>query len=126
MIKGMLFAFLAAFSWGAAIVMSKKGVEELDAGGVFFWQICSAVILSWIVLFIKRKKLPLNSKAILAYATGVFEPFLAYTFTLYGLYLFQQEAHQLFFHLNQCLYWCCLFLFAQLKLIPRNILYCSL
>ncbi|MCV9202081.1 DMT family transporter, partial [Escherichia coli] len=86
MIKGMLFAFLAAFSWGAAIVMSKKGVEELDAGGVFFWQICSAVILSWIVLFIKRKKLPLNSKAILAYATGVFEPFLAYTFTLYGLY----------------------------------------
>ncbi|MCN4454887.1 hypothetical protein, partial [Escherichia coli] len=27
--------------------MSKKGVEELDAGGVFFWQICSAVILSW-------------------------------------------------------------------------------
>ena len=56
MIKGMLFAFLAAFSWGAAIVMSKKGVEELDAGGVFFWQICSAVILSWIVLFIKRKK----------------------------------------------------------------------
>nr|EHJ6754137.1 EamA family transporter [Escherichia coli] len=53
MIKGMLFAFLAAFSWGAAIVMSKKGVEELDAGVVFFWQICSAVILSWIVLFIK-------------------------------------------------------------------------
>ncbi|ECU3636050.1 EamA family transporter, partial [Salmonella enterica] len=53
MIKGMLFAFLAAFSWGTAIVMSKKGVEELDAGGVFFWQICSAVILSWIVLFIK-------------------------------------------------------------------------
>lgn len=70
MIKGMLFAFLAAFSWGAAIVMSKKGVEELDAGGVFFWQICSAVILSWIVLFIKRKKLPLNSKAILAYAAN--------------------------------------------------------
>ncbi|EKJ5694729.1 DMT family transporter, partial [Salmonella enterica] len=31
------------------------------------------------------KKIPLNSKAILAYATGIFEPFLAYTFTLYGL-----------------------------------------
>ena len=72
--------------------MSKKGVEELDAGGVFFWQICSAVILSWIVLFIKRKKLPLNSKAILAYATGVFEPFLAYTFTLYGLYFISAGA----------------------------------
>ena len=40
----MLFAFVAAFAWGAASVMSKKGVEELDAGGVFFWQICSAVI----------------------------------------------------------------------------------
>ncbi|XPZ44159.1 EamA family transporter (plasmid) [Escherichia coli] len=62
MIKGMLFAFLAAFSWGAAIVMSKKGVEELDAGGVFFWQICSAVILSWIVLFIK-KKTPIKLKS---------------------------------------------------------------
>lgn len=24
MIKGIMFAFLAAFSWGAAIVMSKK------------------------------------------------------------------------------------------------------
>ena len=117
MIKGMLFAFLAAFSWGAAIVMSKKGVEELDAGGVFFWQICSAVILSWIVLFIKRKKLPLNSKAILAYRILLHST---------DFILFQQEAHQLFFHLNQCLYWCCLFLFAQLKLIPRNILYCSL
>ena len=96
MIKGMLFAFLAAFSWGAAIVMSKKGVEELDAGGVFFWQICSAVILSWIVLFIKRKKLPLNSKAILAYATGVFEPFLAYTFTR-TLFYFSRKRINYFF-----------------------------
>ena len=33
MIKGVLFAFLAAFSWGAAIVMSKKGLENMDAGG---------------------------------------------------------------------------------------------
>ena len=32
----MFFAFLAAFSWGAAIVMSKKGVENLDAGGTVF------------------------------------------------------------------------------------------
>lgn len=36
MIKGMFFAFFAAFSWGAAIVMSKKGVENLDAGGGCF------------------------------------------------------------------------------------------
>ena len=35
---------------GGSYRNEQKGVEELDAGGVFFWQICSAVILSWIVL----------------------------------------------------------------------------
>lgn len=35
MIKGIMFAFLAAFSWGAAIVMSKKGLENMDAGELF-------------------------------------------------------------------------------------------
>ena len=48
MIKGVLFAFLAAFSWGAAIVMSKKGLENMDAGGLFFWQVGSAAMLSWL------------------------------------------------------------------------------
>ncbi|WP_247174595.1 DMT family transporter [Escherichia coli] len=85
MIKGVLFAFLAAFSWGAAIVMSKKGLENMDAGGLFFWQVGSAAMLSWFVLAISRKKLPVTKKSILAYSTGIFEPFLAYTFTLYGL-----------------------------------------
>ncbi|WP_418508346.1 EamA family transporter [Escherichia coli] len=61
LIKGMLFAFLAAFSWGAAIVMSKRS-EEAGSRRVFFWQICSAVILSWIVLFIK-KKTPIKLKS---------------------------------------------------------------
>ncbi|ELN5868340.1 EamA family transporter, partial [Escherichia coli] len=55
MIKGILFAFLAAFSWGAAIVMSKKGLENMDAGGLFFWQVGSAAMLSWFVLAISRK-----------------------------------------------------------------------
>lgn len=60
MIKGVLFAFLAAFSWGAAIVMSKKGLENMDAGGLFFWQVGSAAMLSWFVLAISRKKLPVT------------------------------------------------------------------
>ncbi|HFP9517921.1 TPA: DMT family transporter, partial [Escherichia coli] len=85
MIKGIMFAFLAAFSWGAAIVMSKKGLENMDAGELFFWQVGSAAMLSWFVLAISRKKLPVTKKSILAYSTGIFEPFLAYTFTLYGL-----------------------------------------
>ncbi|EEY2487202.1 DMT family transporter, partial [Escherichia coli] len=85
MIKGILFAFLAAFAWGTAIVMSKKGLENMDAGGLFFWQVGSAAMLSWFVLSISRKKLPVTKKSILAYSTGIFEPFLAYILTLYGL-----------------------------------------
>lgn len=60
MIKGIMFAFLAAFSWGAAIVMSKKGLENMDAGELFFWQVGSAAMLSWFVLAISRKKLPVT------------------------------------------------------------------
>lgn len=62
MIKGMLFAFLAAFSWGGAIVMSKKGVEELDAGGMFFWQICSADNTILDSSFYKKKKTSIKLK----------------------------------------------------------------
>lgn len=62
MIKGIMFAFLAAFSWGAAIVMSKKGLKNMDAGELFFWQVGSAAMLSWFVLAISRKKNPGNKK----------------------------------------------------------------
>lgn len=87
MIKGFLLSLLAAVSWGVAIVMSKKGLESLDAGGLFFWQTGGAMTLSWIVFIISKKKLPLTRKTVLACATGIFEPFLAYTLTLYGLSL---------------------------------------
>ena len=41
-----------------------------------------------------------SSKAILAYATGVFEPFLAYTFTLYGLYFISAGRASIIFSLE--------------------------
>lgn len=123
MIKGMFFAFWAAFSWGAAIVMSKKGVENLDAGGLFFWQICSASVLAWVVLFLRRKKLPLTPKAMFAYTTGVFEPFLAYTLTLYGLNFISAGGASIVFLLSQYLFLFYLLLYVQLKLITLNTLY---
>lgn len=52
MTKGFLLAFLAAFSWGASIVMSKTGLEQMDAGTLFFCQILSATLFSWVVLLI--------------------------------------------------------------------------
>ncbi|MFV8201576.1 EamA family transporter, partial [Enterobacter cloacae complex sp.6700005] len=36
----------------------------------------------------------------LAYATGVFEPFLAYTFTLYGLYFISAGSASIIFSLE--------------------------
>ncbi|XIX00490.1 hypothetical protein AB2H13_27770 (plasmid) [Escherichia coli] len=36
----------------------------------------------------------------LAYATGVFEPFLAYTFTLYGLYFISTGSASIVFSLE--------------------------
>ncbi|MDO2182505.1 EamA/RhaT family transporter, partial [Escherichia coli] len=80
--KGSFLPFLGALSWGPAIVMSTSGAEDLDAGGAPFWQICRAVIISWIVLFINGKAVPLNSTALLAYAIGYIDLFLANTFTL--------------------------------------------
>ncbi|OIN37178.1 hypothetical protein AO411_2026310 [Salmonella enterica subsp. enterica serovar Sarajane] len=100
MIKGIILAFLAALSWGAAIVMSKKGLEYLDAGGVFFWQIGSSVILAWFILLIKRKKIQLTRKGILAYSTGIFEPFLAYMLTLYGLHFVSAGIASVIFSLE--------------------------
>ncbi|QPR27594.1 DMT family transporter [Edwardsiella hoshinae] len=85
MIKGIILAMLAAFSWGGAIVMSKASLDELNPGSLFLFQIISAAILSWAVLLAARTNFPLNKRSMLAYSTGLFEPFLAYTLTLYGL-----------------------------------------
>lgn len=83
--KGILFAFMAALSWGCSIVMSKKGLEDMDADTLFFFQVGAATLLAWVVIGLTRKKLPLTKKSMLAYSTGIFEPFLAYMLTLYGL-----------------------------------------
>ena len=85
MTKGLILAFLAAFAWGSAIVMSKFILYSMTAGALFFFQITAATVVSWIVLLAKRKSFPLNKSSILAYSTGIFEPFLAYILTLYGL-----------------------------------------
>lgn len=82
---GVMLALLAAFSWGGAIVMSKSSLDDLNAGALFFFQIVSAALLCWGVLLATRRRLPVNRKSLLAYGTGVFEPFLAYTLALYGL-----------------------------------------
>ncbi|HIE1976964.1 TPA: DMT family transporter [Escherichia coli] len=116
MIKGILLAFLAAFSWGSAIVMSKKGLGALDAGGLFFWQVGSAVILSWIVLAVNRKRFPLTRKVILACTTGVFEPFLAYTFTLYGLNFVSAGITSVMFSLESLFILLLSFLFFSVKI----------
>ncbi|WP_073568660.1 DMT family transporter [Escherichia coli] len=84
MIKGIMFSFLAAFL-GSSNSDEQKRSRKHGCGELFFWQVGSAAMLSWFVLAISRKKLPVTKKSILAYSTGIFEPFLAYTFTLYGL-----------------------------------------
>lgn len=85
MIKGILFALLAVFSWGSAIVMSKKGLESMDAGTLFFYQIAGAVLLSWVMVCGMKKKILLTGRTFLAWSAGIFEPFLAYMLSLYGL-----------------------------------------
>ncbi|MEY8712307.1 DMT family transporter [Mangrovibacter phragmitis] len=83
--KGLTLAFLAAFAWGSAIVMSKLCLNSMAAGPLFFSQIISATMASWAALLVTRKSFPVNKASLLAYSTGIFEPFLAYTLTLYGL-----------------------------------------
>jgi len=85
MVKGVLLALLAALSWGSSMVMSKSILAEIDAGALFFYQIVAATLLSWIVLIKTHKHFSVNKRSLLAYSTGVFEPFLAYILTLYGL-----------------------------------------
>lgn len=103
MTKGTLLAFLAAFSWGAAIVLSKVGLEQMDPGILFFFQILSATLLSWVVLLLSRNHLALNRVALQAYATGIFEPFLAYILTLYGLKKVPAGAASVIFSLESAL-----------------------
>ncbi|UUM20828.1 DMT family transporter [Mycoavidus sp. SF9855] len=103
MTKGFLLAFLAAFSWGASIVLSKAGLEQMDAGTLFFFQILSATLLSWVVLLISRNRLMLNRPALWAYATGIFEPFLAYILTLYGLEKVPAGAASVIFSLESAM-----------------------
>ncbi|ECU9164084.1 TPA: DMT family transporter [Salmonella enterica] len=85
MTRGIILALLAAFSWGSAIVMSKISLDELGAGSLFFFQVCAATVLSWLMLIGTGKKLTVSRTSLLAYSTGLFEPFLAYILTLYGL-----------------------------------------
>lgn len=82
---GYLLAFFAAFSWGAAIVLSKESLNYLEPDFVFFIQICSAMLLSWGITLLTGKRVVFSKQACLAYSTGLLEPFLAYMLALFAL-----------------------------------------
>lgn len=85
MTRGINFALLAAFSWGSAIVMSKISLGEQVAGSLFFFQVCAATVLSWLILIGTGKKFTVSRTSLLAYSTDLIEPLLACTLALYGL-----------------------------------------
>ena len=84
-IFGFTLAILAALFWAVAIVLSKYALAEIHSNQLFLIQLIAAAVVAWVVILVRRQRVPLTKSAILAYATGFFEPFLAYTLSLYGL-----------------------------------------
>jgi hypothetical protein len=86
-LSGGFLAALAALTWATAIVLSKVSLMEADAVTIFSVQIVAATTCAVAVLMICGGRLAVTRKACLAYAAGICEPFLAYTFSLFGLAL---------------------------------------
>lgn len=81
----ILLALLAPLLWAIAIVLSKHALGEINSNQLFVIQIIAAMAAAWVVVWVRREKVAGGKRAWLAYSTGLFEPFLAYTLSLYGL-----------------------------------------
>jgi drug/metabolite transporter (DMT)-like permease len=84
---GLALAILAALMWAIAIILSKITLETIPSNTVFMVQLIAATGVAGIVLLLSRDRLGWSREHLLAYSTGLFEPFLAYTLSLYGLSL---------------------------------------
>lgn len=84
---GLALAILAALMWAIAIILSKITLETIPSNTVFMVQLIAATGVAGIVLLLSRDRLGWSREHLLAYSTDLFEPFLAYTLSLYGLSL---------------------------------------
>jgi len=84
---GLALAMLAAFMWAVAIILSKITLEAIPSNTVFVVQLVAATMVAGTVMMCRRERPGWSRAHLLAYSTGLFEPFLAYTLSLYGLSL---------------------------------------
>ncbi|MEK9855797.1 MAG: DMT family transporter [Rhodobiaceae bacterium] len=84
---GLALAMLAAFMWAVAIILSKITLEAIPSNTVFVVQLVAATMVAGTVMMFRRERPGWSRAHLLAYSTGLFEPFLAYTLSLYGLSL---------------------------------------
>lgn len=84
---GLVLAMLAAFMWAVAIILSKITLEAIPSNTVFVVQLVAATMVAGTVMMFRRERPGWSRAHLLAYSTGLFEPFLAYTLSLYGLSL---------------------------------------
>ena len=84
---GLALAMLAAFMWAVAIILSKITLETTPSNTVFVVQLVAAATVAGTVMMCRSERLGWSRAHLLAYSTVLFEPFLAYTLSLYGLSL---------------------------------------
>ncbi len=84
---GLALAMLAAFMWAVAIILSKITLEAIPSNTVFVVQLVAATMVAGTVMMFRCERPGWSGAHLLAYSTGLFEPFLAYILSLYGLSL---------------------------------------
>ncbi len=94
---GIAFALLAVLCWSTAIILSKQSLEQFDSNQLFITQLLSATAFSWLFLVLKKQKISLQLDMLKIYLLGFLEPFLAYTFSLYGMTLISASTTSILF-----------------------------
>ncbi|PID50045.1 MAG: EamA family transporter [Proteobacteria bacterium] len=94
---GVAFALLAVLCWSTAIILSKQSLEQFDSNQLFITQLLSATVFSWLFLILKKQKISLQPEMLKNYLLGFLEPFLAYTFSLYGMTLISASTTSILF-----------------------------
>ncbi|WP_018691280.1 DMT family transporter [Algicola sagamiensis] len=85
LLTGVFFAFLAALCWACALLMSKSSLAQIHSNQLFLMQLSAALSVAWIACWVKKEKVRWTKETRVPFCLGLFEPFLAYGISLYGL-----------------------------------------
>jgi len=83
--KGVAAATLASFCWGSATVMSKHALDDVSPVALLFLQLFASTVFLWVIILLRRIRIPRLMILAPIAVLGLLEPGLAYLLGLIGL-----------------------------------------